>query len=599
MKKLLLALALFCIPSMAMAQCNGVFPNNTVCGNATGASNTPRVTSPAAFLGAAGGTNGQVQVNVAGALGGLTPTQLTAIVNNVTASLPGLIPAFPNDATKFFNGVGAYAVPAYPIVYAVTRTALKAIDTTVTTQVILTEAGRSGLFVFTSGNFTTAIATDTNEGVYIKATAIAASSGAWVRQFDFTNFQAKWFGAIGDYSTDNTAIVNSMIAVSNIQNTSSSSGQQTSVFLNIEGGVKFASQNLSWLPAVNWVFVYIRYWANSDTTQGVSTGGGGTNERYTISVNSGFPGDSNGALVAEEIFNAPLHPAQGVNIQKNVDNSIFVHSGTGQSIQPNDSLNSASATVAYIRDENLDRFYLQYNRFAATSAFNGVFFNLTDRTTALQCTGCDSATWGGHVPAPSAVVRGVTSLSRYVVIGSTTNQLNTEWISGTALPGEFLMNERAIFQGSISGTTLTVSLMLQGSGNIAVGQTVVGMYANNGITASTTITGLGTGTGGLGTYTINNSQTIAKTEIVAGYVAANGIFGGGVVNTDTTSTPVQIGIDGQWYTRNATFLNRSKLTYTNNAAAAAGTLTNAPSAGNPTKWIAIDDNGTTRFIPAW
>jgi hypothetical protein len=26
---------------------------------------------------------------------------------------------------------------------------------------------------------------------------------------------------------------------------------------------------------------------------------------------------------------------------------------------------------------------------------------------------------------------------------------------------------------------------------------------------------------------------------------------------------------------------------------------NAPAAGNPTKWIPIDDNGTTRYIPAW
>jgi hypothetical protein len=37
----------------------------------------------------------------------------------------------------------------------------------------------------------------------------------------------------------------------------------------------------------------------------------------------------------------------------------------------------------------------------------------------------------------------------------------------------------------------------------------------------------------------------------------------------------------------------------NGAAAAAGTLTNAPAAGNPTKWISINDNGTIRKIPAW
>lgn len=43
----------------------------------------------------------------------------------------------------------------------------------------------------------------------------------------------------------------------------------------------------------------------------------------------------------------------------------------------------------------------------------------------------------------------------------------------------------------------------------------------------------------------------------------------------------------------------STAAFANGAAAAAGTLGNAPAAGNPTKWIPIDDNGTTRYIPAW
>jgi hypothetical protein len=38
---------------------------------------------------------------------------------------------------------------------------------------------------------------------------------------------------------------------------------------------------------------------------------------------------------------------------------------------------------------------------------------------------------------------------------------------------------------------------------------------------------------------------------------------------------------------------------TTGAGAAVGTLTNAPSAGNPTKWIKINDNGTIRSVPAW
>lgn len=43
----------------------------------------------------------------------------------------------------------------------------------------------------------------------------------------------------------------------------------------------------------------------------------------------------------------------------------------------------------------------------------------------------------------------------------------------------------------------------------------------------------------------------------------------------------------------------SDTTCTNGAGAGAGTLTNAPAAGNPTKWVPFDDNGTTRYIPMW
>jgi hypothetical protein len=38
---------------------------------------------------------------------------------------------------------------------------------------------------------------------------------------------------------------------------------------------------------------------------------------------------------------------------------------------------------------------------------------------------------------------------------------------------------------------------------------------------------------------------------------------------------------------------------TNGAAAQTATMTNGPTAGNPTKWIPINDNGTTRYIPCW
>lgn len=48
-----------------------------------------------------------------------------------------------------------------------------------------------------------------------------------------------------------------------------------------------------------------------------------------------------------------------------------------------------------------------------------------------------------------------------------------------------------------------------------------------------------------------------------------------------------------------TQLIRSSETLNDGAGGATGTLTNAPAAGDPTKWVPIDDNGTTLYLPAW
>ena len=65
----------------------------------------------------------------------------------------------------------------------------------------------------------------------------------------------------------------------------------------------------------------------------------------------------------------------------------------------------------------------------------------------------------------------------------------------------------AVFTGSISSTTLTVSSV--STGTIAVGQSVYGV----GVTAETVITALGTGSGGAGTYTVDVSQTVSARSL--------------------------------------------------------------------------------------
>lgn len=69
----------------------------------------------------------------------------------------------------------------------------------------------------------------------------------------------------------------------------------------------------------------------------------------------------------------------------------------------------------------------------------------------------------------------------------------------------------ATFTASITGTTLTVSAVA--SGTLAIGQTVDGA----GLLPGTIITGLGTGSGGTGTYTISKAQTVTS-ETMTGTV---------------------------------------------------------------------------------
>jgi autotransporter-associated beta strand protein len=90
------------------------------------------------------------------------------------------------------------------------------------------------------------------------------------------------------------------------------------------------------------------------------------------------------------------------------------------------------------------------------------------------------------------------------------------------------------FTGSISGTTLTVTAIP--SGALSVGQVITG----SGVAAGTTIQSLGTGTGGTGTYTLNNSQTVASETLSVSNITA----GSGALFYLTTqeSTQAQTGI---------------------------------------------------------
>ena len=120
------------------------------------------------------------------------------------------------------------------------------------------------------------------------------------------------------------------------------------------------------------------------------------------------------------------------------------------------------------------------------------------------------------------------------------------------------------FNGTISGTTLTVNSIE--SGIIVLGMTLTG----TGITPATTITALGTGVGGTGTYTVSTSSTVTDIEIL-GTPAGSTQFtisatrGGSVFALSTASGSMnvtqweQVNTDRLWVTVNGLRVPASSL----------------------------------------
>lgn len=132
----------------------------------------------------------------------------------------------------------------------------------------------------------------------------------------------------------------------------------------------------------------------------------------------------------------------------------------------------------------------------ATTAYNNVFSSVCNSLKKFELTGINQNVSFNNCnfDAPS--------------LEELFNNLDTvtsRTITITNVPG----NLKATVTGSISGTELNVTAV--SSGTLAIGQRISG----TGISANTIITALGTGTGGTGTYTVSNSQTVASTTVTA------------------------------------------------------------------------------------
>lgn len=111
-----------------------------------------------------------------------------------------------------------------------------------------------------------------------------------------------------------------------------------------------------------------------------------------------------------------------------------------------------------------------------------------------------------EIPSPLQILFSVTIFNSPLVPSNATALIQAALIA--AFAGTSLS---ANFTGSISGTVLTVSSLA--SGTINIGQVL--SDETGAVTLGTVITGLLTGSGGLGTYTISQSQSVASEEMMS------------------------------------------------------------------------------------
>ena len=196
----------------------------------------------------------------------------------------------------------------------------------------------------------------------------------------------------------------------------------------------------------------------------------------------------------------------------------------------------------------------------------------------------------GSSVAPVGVFTATAYLNGTTMIINGANYLigATQTVAGTGITTGTTVSQVAVVSlgtmlGYISGTTLTVTALT--AGVLAIGQSITGGVGVT-VTSGTVITAYGSGIGGLGTYTVNNSQTVGSSGTPVAFV-------GSATTTVTTSasmttgTSIVVTFDNNIsVSGGVVMLHPYLLIYGNN-----GLIQNC-SAGDFNNWVATDANAT-------
>ncbi len=414
------------------------------------------------------------------------------------------------------------------------------------------------------------------------------------------------------------------------------SGQITSTLAT--GTAPFSITSTTVVPNLNVALLNGTTW----TAPGPIGGGTPSTGAFTTLAASGIVTFTN-ATEASAVGTASVVLTGGLSVAKNIlGGSQFAVAGTPNA---NACITINTTTPAAISGTTEYGMFVDFRSdTSATTATRGAFYRAGTSAAAYTCATVSAIVIGNTiVGAGSTVTRGIgINLSQQ---NTATNSYGISHSSGTPATGNYFIYDDVGYASLVSGVWThsdtteataigTASVVLSGGLSVAkviraasiqntpIGSTTASTGSFTTIAASGTITVTQTV---LGTQSLvlNHDATGASTVSAGTFQAGNNVTSqtnAGVLDCILGSIEAATDIflrcrsnggnkilffgDGHatfsaGLTVGSTTLLTTSAALTNGAAAQAGTLLNAPAAGNPTKWVPINDNGTTRYIPAW
>ena len=307
-----------------------------------------------------------------------------------------------------------------------------------------------------------------------------------------------------------------------------------------------------------------------------------------VDVTSGTPAvrtarmgvTSSGVEFGSRAFNG----GTALAVKLTVNGATTLQLGTDLNVTLGDATGSASGRFVYIRNPTTTG-YTRIKPYCAASSTN-YGLNLDHYGASFTYDSSNYANWAGvnsdNSVAGLALVTGSASAPIRFETGTFQASTNSRMIIGAS--GNVGLGSAQVF-----GWLSTASALAIANLDTCLVRDAPDTPALRRSTHAQTLRVYGSYTDG--SNYVRASLSCAATSVVLAAETA----GTGADDMDVVLTPAGAGhvsLPGGLLLKTAADL-------TDGQAAATGTLTNAPTAGNPSKWIPIDDHGTTRYIPAW